>query len=48
MKFGTFIEQKMLYRMPPRSSISDIVIKVKLKVTENDLAFDLGNNVRFG
>ncbi len=32
MKFGTIIEQKVLYQMTPRSSQSDTAFKVKYKV----------------
>ncbi len=31
MKFGTLIEQKMLYQMTPRLFQSDVAFKVKLK-----------------
>ncbi len=48
MKFGTFIEQKMLYRMTTRSSQSDVAFKVKPKVklrSINDFEFDLESNI---
>ncbi len=51
MKFGTLIEQKVLYQMTQRLSQSDIAFKVKLKVklrSMNDLEFDLENNVGSG
>ncbi len=48
MKFGTFIEQKMFFRMTLRSSKSDVAFKIKLKVklrSISDLKFDLESNV---
>ncbi len=47
MKFGTLIEQKMLYRMALRSPQSYIAFNVKVKVKMsliNNLEFDLVND----
>ncbi len=48
MKFGTRMEQKMLHQMKPRSSQSDIALKIKAGIKLRlayDLEFDLESNV---